>query len=302
MITKRTVFVLGAGSMKDYGFPIGWELTEKAINTLSSPQQRKMFLECTDFGERELTDFVKALDHSAQNSVDAFLEERGDFLNIGIGAMSMCLIQCEQHEALYRDRDPDSNWLRYLLKQLRGTSFEEFHSNKVGFVTFNYDRSLEYFLARSLVHSFGQTHIAAKSVFEKIPIIHLHGRLGYLPWQAEKEKSRSYNSNIDRCILDLCIKEVKVVNRNTEINAEEFEKARELLAKADRIYFLGVGFNNENLSRLGVMALEPNRAMATGVGLSNREFSLLHSRLYPRLEVKHRVNCIELMREYVDWS
>jgi hypothetical protein len=32
MISEPIVFVLGAGSMKDYGFPIGWELVKEVIS------------------------------------------------------------------------------------------------------------------------------------------------------------------------------------------------------------------------------------------------------------------------------
>ena len=69
------------------------------------------------------------------------------------------------------------NWLRNLLQHMRGTSFEDFHTNKVSFVTFNYDRSLEHFLCRSLANSFAKTEAEAGEVISKIPIIHLHGRL-----------------------------------------------------------------------------------------------------------------------------
>lgn len=131
MITKRTVFVLGAGSMADYGFPTGWQLVRDVVHglTVREPGPRGL-------RPSQITDFVRSLDGSAQNSVDAFLEERAEFLDIGIAAISLALIRCENAENLYRERDPSKNWLRNLLMRLRGTSFEEIGSNAVSFVTF----------------------------------------------------------------------------------------------------------------------------------------------------------------------
>ncbi|HEY1748446.1 MAG TPA: hypothetical protein VGG11_16980 [Xanthobacteraceae bacterium] len=75
--------------MKDYGFPIGWELVQEVIRLFRTSNQNKtILLESTDFNGDELDNFIAALDGSAQNSVDAFLESREGFLEVGIAAMS----------------------------------------------------------------------------------------------------------------------------------------------------------------------------------------------------------------------
>jgi hypothetical protein len=235
MITKPTVFVLGAGSMADYNFPIGWQLVRDVVDGFAKNRDlRKPLLENSDFKEEQLDEYLRALDGSAQNSVDAFLEEQQEHLEIGIATMSIVLVKREITVNLYRPRDPQQNWLRYLVRHLRGTSFAEFHTNAVSFVTFNYDRSLEHFLCSALVHTFSKSEAESGAVIKKIPIIHLHGRLGYLPWESGAGPSRPYNTEITRDVVNTCINEVKVVNRTTDINAEEFAKTKELLAKAER--------------------------------------------------------------------
>ena len=85
MITKPTVFVLGAGSMTDYGFPIGWELVREVVEGFAkNAELRTLLLSNSDFHEQQLDRYLEALDGSAQNSVDAFLEEQQGHLEIGI--------------------------------------------------------------------------------------------------------------------------------------------------------------------------------------------------------------------------
>ena len=128
MIKKPVAFVLGAGAMQPYGFPIGWELVSQVLGQFSgNTQQRHSMLEHTDFREAELDKFLKALDWSGHNSVDAFLEQRGEYLQIGLTTMSMVLMRCEQASSLYRERNPNANWLRYLLREMRSDTFDGFN-------------------------------------------------------------------------------------------------------------------------------------------------------------------------------
>jgi hypothetical protein len=282
--------------MADYEFPIGWELLREVVEGFAkNAELRTLLLTNSDFEERLLDSYLEALDGSAQNSVDAFLEEQGDYLEIGIATMSMVLVRRERTGRLYQDRNPWTNWLRYLLMHLRGTSFSEFHTNAVSFVTFNYDRSLEHFLCRALGYTFSKSETDSG-----VPIVHLHGRLGYLPW--ENERGRAYDTTITRDVLNTCIREVKVVHRTTEVNAEEFAKAKALLAKADRIYFLGVGFNNLNLERIGVKELQATKALATGVGLNQKEYGDVQQPLRDHLNIRSGLNCIRLLREEALWD
>jgi hypothetical protein len=124
MIAKPTVFVLGAGAMADYGFPIGWQLVRQVIDNFQPRTKwRELLIEHGHYTDKKVDEFLTELSGSAQNSVDAFLEERGDFLDIGIAAMSIALIHNEVPEKLYEESDPLINWLRNLLMHLRGTSF-----------------------------------------------------------------------------------------------------------------------------------------------------------------------------------
>jgi hypothetical protein len=294
-------FVLGAGASKDFGFPIGWELVDHVVTGLrdGSPVRLRSLLSThAEFRQEEIDKFSYALDASGQNSVDAFLEQRREFVGIGKAAISAVLIGRENAIPPYSPRDPDQNWLRKLLSYMRSPSFEEFGSNKISFVTFNYDRSLEFFLCRTLAETFGKSEEEAGQVIAKIPIVHVHGRLGYLPWQ--DKNARPYNTEINNAALDTCMREIKVVGVDYDTD-KEFSAAKKLLLDAERVYFMGVGFNNANMARLGVMELPDNKAVSTGVGLSQREHEDLREVYGAKLTIRRNVNCLEMLREHVRW-
>jgi hypothetical protein len=184
---------------------------------------------------------------------------------------------------------------------MRTSSFEDFAKNRVSFITFNYDRSLEYFLCRSLADTYGKSEFQASQIIKQLPIKHLHGQLGYLPWQ-QGDSSRPYGQLVDRAGLAACAQLVKVVNRNIEPDAAVFNQAKELIANARSVYFLGVGFYNLNMSRLGVFGFPQNKTASTGTGLTDREYSDLISRFGTHLRTLKDVNCIGVLRNYIDWS
>jgi hypothetical protein len=305
------VFVFGAGASVDFGFPTGWQLVERVLSELQVNPTRERFLEYTTFTAAEIDKFLSALDASGQNSVDAFLEERRDYLALGKAAISAILIGCENTRQLYKQRDPSRNWLRILLANMRGTTFDDFDENQVSFITFNYDRSLEYFLCSALAETFNRTEAAAGSIISKIPIIHLHGRLGYLPWQHANYKTqkayhthgaihRAFQPNLNREAIEVCVRELKIMN--IDADRRLFHEAKELLRRATNIYFLGVGLGNPNLERLEVRKLADNKALSTGVGLGRKELLELSKFYSPKVEILNEVDCVEMLKNHVQWN
>ena len=273
MIASKTVFVLGAGASKPYGFPLGGELYDLVLSEFKQGASNRIHLKnTTPHSETDIDQFVGTLRRSGMMSVDAFLERRPEFMEIGKSAMSVLLVQRENPDALWGG---GLNWLQYLYNRMIGSSLEEFAQNQVSFVTFNYDRTVEMFLATSLGCTFGKHLEQVAAVLDVMPIIHLHGRLGYLPWQNASE-GRAYNGNIDKRVMDICRNEIKVVHEDTTDGRDkEFTKAKELLAMAERIYLLGFGFGERNVERLGLRDLERGRATATCVGPTQHELNQL---------------------------
>jgi hypothetical protein len=145
------------------------------------------------------------------------------------------------------ERKGDS-WYEYLFHQLN-TGFGDFGENKLNVLTFNYDRSLEYFLFTALKAAYGKHGNECANLLKKIPIIHLHGDLGELP--CFNDTARFYETKITTASLKLASERIKIIHEDT--NAPQFGKAKELLASSELICFLGFGYYIVNLRRLGFL-------------------------------------------------
>jgi hypothetical protein len=71
---------------------------------------------------------------------------------------------------------------------------------------------------------------------------------------------------------------------------------------AERVFFLGVGFNNENMSRIGVFDLAQGRAMSTGMGLTAKQTSDLTKRFGVHVQILQGSDCMSLFRNYAVWG
>jgi hypothetical protein len=94
MIKARIAFVLGAGASSCYGFPLGQSLCRLVAERFrEGADLHVLFLNNSKFSKGQLEEFVTELRYSGQNSIDAFLENRHEFLEIGKAAMSFVLIR-----------------------------------------------------------------------------------------------------------------------------------------------------------------------------------------------------------------
>lgn len=264
MITEPTVFVLGAGASMPYGYPSGSELRDTICEYLSS-NESSQFKYLYELGCKaaDIRKFRTALLYSGKPSVDAFLEYRPEFLEIGRTAIAQVLIPCEQMSKLFT-RSPskknDDRWYEYFYQQL-DAPFENFDQNKVSIITFNYDRSLEHFLFTSLKHSYGKTDEECASKLQNIPIVHVYGQLDYLPWQKDGGRQYNYHYVVDDLLKSA--KEIKIVHEDVDLqNDPAFTKANSVLNEAKQIYFLGFGYHPQNVERLNI----PSSSVKTHAG------------------------------------
>jgi hypothetical protein len=297
LIKTKTVFVLGAGASFPYGFPLGIDLKRLVLECYKDDKSHAAHLyNTTDFNKPAAIEFITALRYSGLSSVDAFLERRPTFLDIGKATMGIELLIKEQLSDLWKEQE---NWLAYLYGNMIGSTLDEFSENRVSFVTFNYDRVVEHFFYTSLLNAFGKSIEDTAKIVDRIPVIHLHGRLGYLPWQNTQGVVPFGSLTLDKPAMETFLKEIKVVHEDiTDGRDKEFTGAKELLAEADRIYLLGFGFGGRNVERLGLRDLEPGRANATAVGITQHELNQLTGFLNSKVELRLQVDCMGILRSY----
>ena len=269
MIKTNTLFILGAGASKPFGYPTGEELRneilsdnryDKDIVSTLNPYDDNI----EDFYQ-EIREFKEAFTGAGVYSIDSFLEHNPKFMNIGKIFIARMLISHEEDGDLRRT---DGNWYMYLFDRMK-SSFEELGENNISFITFNYDRSLEYFLFEAIKNQFSKEPDECKKMMKNFPIVHLYGQLDPLPWQEPCGKAYSYSSaksHIGR--LRAAPKNIKLISDERGVEkSEEFQEAYKLIQKVERIFFLGFSFDKTNLKRLKINLMDGKKIIATAHNL-----------------------------------
>ena len=272
MITEPTALILGAGASVPYGFPSGLDLMRKILNEIRPGQSTELSEKLTSILGIEQEDigyFYECLSRSGKTSVDAFLEHRPtEFLRIGKLAITLTLVQYEIEDRLFAPKMAGKSWYEHLWDKLDAT-FDDFDKNKLSIITFNYDRSLEQYLITAMKYLYDKSEKQCAERLSKIPIIHVHGRLGNLVWQGEI--SRPYKPRCYRKVEDISNQIIVIPEK--EGTSPEFGEATKLMLAAKHVYFLGFGYHPKNLERLRVadgLGGEP-RGTSIGLGKAERE-------------------------------
>jgi hypothetical protein len=301
VIDSRTVFVLGAGASNPFGLPLGTGLRRFVLENFNDKHGHAVHLyNTTGFTEQQVEIFISALRFSGLQSVDAFLERRPEFMEIGKATMAIELVLRENHDVLWSE---GSNWMLYLYSAMIGNSLEEFDQNEVSVITFNYDRTLEHFLATSLGNSFGKPVEEVAQVMKNIPIIHLHGRLGYLPWENDQNTIPYGHLGITAADMKVFLSEIKVVHEDiSDGRDKDFHEAKKLLQEATRVYLLGFGFGTRNVERLGLDAIEPSEYAGTAYGMTPKETAQCKALCGNRPNLNHSFPALEFLRNMATLS
>ncbi len=266
MIKTPTVFVLGAGASMPYGYPSGDILRSDIIANLSDYNDFYREILHGGFSEDVISNFKDSFFYSSRASIDAFLEYRTEFIDIGKRVIARSLIPYENLNTLFEEGK--GKWYDYFFNRL-SLSFDDFDKNQFGVITYNYDRSFEQFLFTALKNTYNKTDEECVSKLEKIPIIHVHGKLNDLKWQnsagREYDKDRNYGAYLLHSANG-----IKIIHEDID-DSESFKEAHKLLDHSEKIYFLGFGYNEKNLERLKISEYLDRTIQGTSLGLLRAE-------------------------------
>ncbi len=187
--------------------------------------------------------------------------------------MAICLsILYAERNSCFREQmekeEAEHDWYFYLYDRLTRDAigkddYGQFAENRITFVTFNYDRSLEHFLYTSLLHSFeGIDEQKTKKELGRRPVIHVYGKPAPLSWERDDGQGTvPYASQIDDfAAVDLLgITDNIYVVHGKRANPN-LEKARRKIREAEQVFFLGFGYAKENIEALDLSsALRPDQ-------------------------------------------
>ena len=253
--------MLGAGASQPYGLPLGSELMKEILGGISS-EDKALFRRLRDLGNdpSDINSFHENLYQSDQPSVDAFLEHWDKFVDMGKQAMATCLIPRENKDQFAIRSKKGDSWYQYLFGKLSVAFPDKFTKNKLAIVTFNYDRSIEHYLFTTLKHRYNLQDKECTDLINEIPIIHVHGSLGKLPWQGhpsrpyEPRRFTSHGADISDAEIKSASLQIKVVSE-VDKKSQEFKEAYQIMDSATKIFFLGFGYYELNLKRLRIESI-----------------------------------------------
>lgn len=250
MISAPTVLVLGAGASVPYGFPTGVQLRTNMIrrNPASEPSIVEV-LNQLNFNRKTALRFHKELARCGLKSVDQLLEQREDLRQIGKTLIAIELVQCESDSRLFA---AGQDWYRYLYAYLTDglKEWSDIGRNKLTVVTYNYDRSLEYFLYNAVGSGARTSLKEAANLVRPIEIIHLHGLLGHPSFHlGASETERPYTSELTPQAVLAATKGIKIIHEG-DPQGEDYERARLAIERSERVVFLGFGYDSTNVIRL----------------------------------------------------
>lgn len=280
MITTPTVLILGAGASVEYEFPSGHDLKWLIIDSLRKvkPQHESIF-HSLGSSSQAAHDLSREFQSSGVPSIDAFLEHRSSFVEVGKIAIAFRLCRFEKRETLFTAKSDGCGLYQYLGEALN-TTFDHFEENQLSVLTYNYDRSLETYLFTSLLNKYGKSEEAVADKVKKLPIVHLHGQLGPLPWQ-NSSGSREYAPSEKIEDLAISAKGIRVIHEDVDVKTDQsFRHAHELIAIAQRVIFLGFGYHKTNLDRILDAFHSKQSVCGTCYGLKHAEIRTLEHKIF----------------------
>jgi hypothetical protein len=306
VIEIPTVFVLGAGASSAFGFPLGLKLRDQIATHLDDHQGIRGAA-CRYYGYEwhqgtgewiwpnvdespvkareqivgETDAFKAALLDSPIYSIDAFLEYRPEFEELGKIAIAATLIPHELKTTLSRKPDKKRRWIDELFDKMRANP-ASFADNQVSIITFNYDRSIEYFFRKALKSTYGLGEDSVADLVESISIVHIHGQLGEPHFLSDD--GRDYKDDTSRNSLRTAVDSMRIIYEQLD-ESLEYQRAHELIAQAEILCFLGFGYHRENMRRLAVTGhFQGERLLGTCFGMEDNERRVLEKRFgYKRL-------------------
>lgn len=312
MFESNTAFVVGAGASAEAGLPIGSGLTTKIAKLIGLDAQYGQ----VQNGDHEIYQALATLANSdpewrnntflesgravaeamdLAQSIDTFLQSHAsnaEFVKLGkLGIVRAIAIE-EGKSLLAPSRDRTrpfelsrlaDTWYYSLARQLfTGVPVEnpELAFANVSFVVFNYDRCLQAFLIRALQVYFRIGVERASDIVRNVRILHPYGSLGslfagenHVPFAPER--------------LDLLNASLRIKTFSESTETEVVQTARNWIADARSLIFLGFGFHEQNMDLLQPgkvlpqddLANSPFRAFATAFQLSKSDVSVVEDQI-----------------------
>lgn len=331
MFKTKVVFVLGAGTSKEAGFPLGSELKQQIAEGLnfyfghSSEVLRGDVLiaeaiaaRAHRLGEGRGAWHVASRQISASMplalSIDNFLhahQHDSRVVMTGKLAIARSILRAENNSPLRPNSEAprvpnfralQNTWYSKFFQLLTANvPLDEIRTifQSVSVITFNYDRSLEQYLVFALQTYYSLSESDAAQLVRSLNIVHPYGTVGDLPWQGKE--GVPFGGSDDAYELVMVAEQIRTFTETT-VNAAVLKDVRGWLEAASTVVFLGFAFHEINMKLLQLAVPATSRKVyATAVGISPDDCAIVRAEIQQCLcthsgtiEVVHGVDCANL--------
>lgn len=231
---------------------------------LPYPEHEKLYNQLMD---EIILPFSRSIRRSMMVSTDEFLKNRlgqkqSEQADFGKRLIAYEILKAEQESRLW-----NIDWIQHLLSRIdQQPNWEEILKQTL-FLTFNYDRVLEYCIFLYLTSDKQYADADAHAFIKEMQIHHVNGFIGSLeeiPFGAVK--NGKYQEIAKR------METVWEKRRNRD--ESEKEKYQGFLKNAERVYFMGFSYIPDNLESIGILRgaeiIRNAKVYATAMGLSSQ--------------------------------
>lgn len=277
MLTKETVFVIGAGCSFEFDLPLGNALRDAIYNVADGEARTGDLLSAALAGSGirdaniNVANRMRSLARGVHTkpSIDQYLDfHQADEAQVFVGklAIARCILDAERksklsEEKLKRGLDGvQGTWLMQLWNVMndgvRPENLQQAFEN-VTFVCFNYDRCIEHFFFNVVSALTGRSDAEVARALQSLNVLHVYGSLAPLRWQvADNGFTYEFGGMLKEPSW------LRAMARNIRTFTETADSAtvgriKEALVNAERVCFLGFSYLEQNLE---LMRLEPGRA------------------------------------------
>ena len=309
-MSKKTVFIVGAGASNEVNLPTGNEL-KKIIALLLNIR----FDEWGDqllSGDKRLTLALKSYANSIGEtihailpdawhicealpqaiSIDHLIDSQRDNERVAICgklAIIRSILQAERGSLLYLDKrinqkldlnSLENTWFLPFFQLLTENCSKNDLEKRFQYLTliiFNYDRCIEQYMYHALQIYYRITPAEAAEIVNSIKIFHPYGSVGVLPWSNKsKFSSVEFGEELRPINLLKLISEIYTFTEGTDPNSSEIIQIRERISNADNLAFIGFAFHPINMQLICSKRPEDDtnsfiNCYATAYGISNSD-------------------------------
>jgi hypothetical protein len=274
MFDKETVLILGAGASWHYNYPTG-EALVVAIRNVA----KKLLANCLEISQTgdlgqiirdrfqgvvgfrdQLDQLINKLDQMQPLVIDYFLGQNPEIALLGKTIVAHIILEREAKYLQSRKNSANklnataeaNDWVRFIVHGLldEANEPEKVLKNKISFVTFNYDLSLErrIYEALNAVESLrmkGIPHL----FFDEDRVIHMYGKVREDFKEMSHRDDGEFSNVFHRALF--AADGLRTIAPLEKKHDATISRAQTAIAKAKFIYILGYGFDKNNNELLG---------------------------------------------------